>query len=376
MEYLQREIGPARQQPSAPGELGLHRRRCRPMTTIPQRARQLLEQAGYPRDQRRPLSPHHEDVHRRKHAPDGGRAAAAAARRWESHSIFATFEFATFFADVHPRAPSSSIPCAGSAATKIPTFSSTSSTPPNSAPNGANRGYLRRSRGGRADRSGPPANSTENTRKQLYAEVQRTPGRRTALHQSVVFRQRSGALQASQQPHAESVRQLRLSENSRTGRSVVSRRSSASEAPARSRLTRPTIASFTCYHRTYTVPIMHILFIGDIFGRPGRNIVQRPPARHWSRSAPSIWSSPTEKTPPAASASRPRWRKTCSTWASTCITTGNHIWDKREIIDYFQAADGNPHSPARRLLRPANYPADTAGLGSVRRRRRTVSPTP
>ena len=45
------------------------------------------------------------------------------------------------------------------------------------------------------------------------------------------------------------------------------------------------------------------------------------------------------------------------------ITTGNHVWDKREIIEYFQSADGNPYSPARRVIRPANYPAGMPGLG-------------
>jgi len=45
------------------------------------------------------------------------------------------------------------------------------------------------------------------------------------------------------------------------------------------------------------------------------------------------------------------------------LTTGNHIWDKREIIDYMRSADGNPFSPAWRLLRPANYPAGAPGGG-------------
>jgi hypothetical protein len=45
------------------------------------------------------------------------------------------------------------------------------------------------------------------------------------------------------------------------------------------------------------------------------------------------------------------------------ITTGNHIWDKREIIDYFQMADGIQHGMARRLLRPANYAPDLPGWG-------------
>jgi len=39
------------------------------------------------------------------------------------------------------------------------------------------------------------------------------------------------------------------------------------------------------------------------------------------------------------------------------ITTGNHVWDQREIMNYI---DGDP-----RLLRPLNYPKGTPGKGSV-----------
>ena len=39
------------------------------------------------------------------------------------------------------------------------------------------------------------------------------------------------------------------------------------------------------------------------------------------------------------------------------LTTGNHVWDKREIYDYFT---GHP-----RLLRPANYPEGLPGAGVV-----------
>ena len=38
------------------------------------------------------------------------------------------------------------------------------------------------------------------------------------------------------------------------------------------------------------------------------------------------------------------------------ITSGNHVWDQREIINYI---DGNP-----RLLRPMNYPEGTPGAGT------------
>ncbi len=38
-----------------------------------------------------------------------------------------------------------------------------------------------------------------------------------------------------------------------------------------------------------------------------------------------------------------------------CMTSGNHIWDKQEIVDYL------PHQP--RLLRPLNYPGAAPGAG-------------
>ncbi|MDP6667451.1 MAG: TIGR00282 family metallophosphoesterase [Dehalococcoidia bacterium] len=40
------------------------------------------------------------------------------------------------------------------------------------------------------------------------------------------------------------------------------------------------------------------------------------------------------------------------------ITTGNHVWDKREFIDHLD----DPHLP---VLRPLNYPAGTPGRGAT-----------
>src|SRR3989304_1677862 len=39
------------------------------------------------------------------------------------------------------------------------------------------------------------------------------------------------------------------------------------------------------------------------------------------------------------------------------MTSGNHIWDRKEIIEYIVKEN--------LLLRPANYPAGTPGVGSV-----------
>ncbi len=107
---------------------------------------------------------------------------------------------------------------------------------------------------------------------------------------------------------------------------------------------------------------MKILFIGDIFGRPGRTIVKdRLPEIRKKHSIDLVIANCENAaagfgiTPPLA--------EELFDLGIDVMTTGNHVWDKREIIEYFQMADGNPHSPARRLLRPANFSQGLPGWG-------------
>ncbi len=44
------------------------------------------------------------------------------------------------------------------------------------------------------------------------------------------------------------------------------------------------------------------------------------------------------------------------------ITTGNHIWDKKEIFEYM-TVPAESHGRGRRILRPANYAVSTPGFG-------------
>jgi len=107
---------------------------------------------------------------------------------------------------------------------------------------------------------------------------------------------------------------------------------------------------------------MRILFIGDIFGRPGRAIVRdRLPGLVKQHSVDLIIANGENAA--AGFGITPPLVEELFELGIDVITTGNHIWDKREIIDYFEAADGNPHSPARRVLRPANYAPGTPGWG-------------
>jgi len=107
---------------------------------------------------------------------------------------------------------------------------------------------------------------------------------------------------------------------------------------------------------------VRILFIGDIFGRPGRTIVKERLPELVKNHAIDLVIANGENaaagfgiTPPLA--------EELFELGIEVLTSGNHIWDKREIVDYFHMANGNPHSPARRLLRPANYPAGMPGWG-------------
>ena len=44
------------------------------------------------------------------------------------------------------------------------------------------------------------------------------------------------------------------------------------------------------------------------------------------------------------------------------ITTGNHVWDKKEIFEYM-TVPADSHERGRRILRPANYAVGTPGFG-------------
>lgn len=107
---------------------------------------------------------------------------------------------------------------------------------------------------------------------------------------------------------------------------------------------------------------MNILFIGDIFGRPGRNIVkERLPELVKKYSVDLVIANGENSA--AGFGITPALAEELFDLGIDVMTTGNHVWDKREILEYFQMADGNPHSPARRLLRPANFSSKLPGWG-------------
>ena len=107
---------------------------------------------------------------------------------------------------------------------------------------------------------------------------------------------------------------------------------------------------------------MNLLFIGDVFASPGRRAVAECLSNIISSERIDLVVANAENAAGGFGIT-PLVAEELFTMGVDVLTTGNHIWDKREIIDYFNAADGDVRHPARRILRPANYPAGTPGFG-------------
>ncbi len=101
---------------------------------------------------------------------------------------------------------------------------------------------------------------------------------------------------------------------------------------------------------------MKVLFIGDIFGEPGRRALARAVPRLVAQRQIDIVIGNGENVAGGFGIT-PELAEELFDLGLSVITTGNHAWDKKEILDYF------PREP--RLLRPANYPSGVPGNGSV-----------
>lgn len=100
---------------------------------------------------------------------------------------------------------------------------------------------------------------------------------------------------------------------------------------------------------------MKLLFIGDIVGRPGRDLVRRYVRGLGASHGAHLVIANGENAAGGAGITRENMYEILSAGVDV-ITTGNHVWDKRETLEFI----GNE----RRLLRPANYPDGTPGFGS------------
>jgi 2',3'-cyclic-nucleotide 2'-phosphodiesterase len=100
---------------------------------------------------------------------------------------------------------------------------------------------------------------------------------------------------------------------------------------------------------------MRILFIGDIVGRPGRQLLKTGLGAVISRHDVDLVVANAENAAAGFGITREIGDELLDLGVDV-MTSGNHIWDKKEALDYIGTEP--------RLLRPANYPAGVPGSGS------------
>ena len=107
---------------------------------------------------------------------------------------------------------------------------------------------------------------------------------------------------------------------------------------------------------------LKILFFGDLVGRPGREAV-RDFLKNPSEFLPEIDTdinncfviANVENASHGFGLTEKNYNE-LSSYGIHCMTSGNHIWDKKEIKNYIETAD--------KLIRPINYPENCMGQGS------------
>ncbi len=106
---------------------------------------------------------------------------------------------------------------------------------------------------------------------------------------------------------------------------------------------------------------MKILFVGDVFGAAGRKIVRDHLPHVVETNAVDLLVINGENAAGGFGLT-PAIAEELFDLGAHVITTGNHVWDKKEIFEYM-AVPAESHARGRRVLRPANYAAGTPGFG-------------
>jgi len=102
---------------------------------------------------------------------------------------------------------------------------------------------------------------------------------------------------------------------------------------------------------------VRLLFLGDVFGKPGREAVRRIVPRLVTGRGVDLVVANAENSAGGAGVT-PDAADELLACEVNLLTSGNHIWAKREIVPYLEKRDA-------RLLRPANYPRGAPGRGSA-----------
>ncbi len=100
---------------------------------------------------------------------------------------------------------------------------------------------------------------------------------------------------------------------------------------------------------------MRILFIGDINGRPGRRAVRELLPQLKTEYAPDLVIANGENMASGFGLTPDTYHEVME-YGIDCMTTGNHVWDKADIIPILE-------TKSEPLVRPANFPAKDPGKG-------------
>jgi metallophosphoesterase (TIGR00282 family) len=99
---------------------------------------------------------------------------------------------------------------------------------------------------------------------------------------------------------------------------------------------------------------MRVLVIGDVNGRAGRRVLQEHLPRLIASRGIDFAVANVENAADGFGVT-PDLAEEFLAQGLHCLTSGNHIWDKQEVIEYL--------SEQPRLLRPENYPGGAPGRG-------------
>jgi len=101
---------------------------------------------------------------------------------------------------------------------------------------------------------------------------------------------------------------------------------------------------------------MRILFVGDVVGAPGRRIVRQRLKGLKNDIGADLTIVNGENAAGGAGLTTATAEELFAAGADV-ITTGNHVWDKRDVLGLLEREP--------RLLRPANYPEGSPGAGVI-----------
>ena len=97
-----------------------------------------------------------------------------------------------------------------------------------------------------------------------------------------------------------------------------------------------------------------IMFLGDIVGKTGRLAVKKYIENIKEDNKPDFIIANAENASHGFGLTQKNYNELIS-YGINAFTSGNHIWDKRDIFQYIKEAD--------KLIRPINYPKGTHGEG-------------